>query len=113
MSDIRFVMIGIVVLSVGFIVMAVFGTQYQDITVQSKEFTECYDYTDENVAVKVDCDEQLLSRNLMFVVVIGILATGGIALVKGIRGTWDNDVKPEEMMGPGGDKKSPDEDKKD
>ena len=113
MSDIRFVMIGIVVLSVGFIVMAVFGTQYQDITVQSKEFTECYDYTDENVAVKVDCDEQLLSRNLMFVVVIGILAAGGIALVKGIRGTWDNDVKPEEMMGPGGDKKSPDEDNKD
>ena len=113
MSDIRFVMIGIVVLSVGFIVMAVFGTQYQDITVQSKEFTECYDYTDENVAVKVDCDEQLLSRNLMFVVVIGILAAGGIALVKGIRGTWDNDVKPEEMMGPGGDKKSPDDDKKD
>ena len=100
MSDIRFVMIGIVVLSVGFIVMAVFGTQYQDITVQSKEFTECYDYTDENVAVKVDCDKQLQSRNLMFVVVIGILAAGGIALVKGIRGTWDNDVKPEEMMGP-------------
>ena len=113
MSDIRFVMIGIVVLSVGFIVMAVFGTQYQDITVQSKEFTECYDYTDENVAVKVDCDEQLQSRNLMFGAVIGILAIGGIALVKGIRGTWDNDVKPEEMMGPGGDKKSPDEDKKD
>ena len=105
MSDIRFVMIGIVVLSVGFIVMAVFGTQYQDITVQSKEFTECYDYTDENVAVKVDCDEQLQSRNLIFVAVIGILAAGGILLVKGIRGTWDNDVKPEEMLGPGGDKK--------
>ena len=65
----------------------------------------CYDYTDENVAVKVDCEEQLQSRNLMFVVVIGILAAGGIFLVKGIRGTWDNDVKPEEMLGPGGDKK--------
>ena len=113
MSDIRFVMIGVAVLSVGFIVMAVFGSQYQDITVQTKEFSECYDYTDENIAVKVDCDEQLQSKNLMFVVVIGILAAGGIALVKGIRGTWDNDVKPEEMMGPGGDKKSPDEDKKD
>ena len=56
---------------------------------------------------------RLQSRNLMFVVVIGILAVGGIALVKGIRGTWDNDVKPEEMLGPGGDKKTPDEDKKD
>ena len=40
MSDIRFVMIGVVVLSVGFIVMAVFGSQYQDITVQTKEFSE-------------------------------------------------------------------------
>ncbi len=30
MSDIRFVMIGVGVLSVGFIVMAVFGSQYQD-----------------------------------------------------------------------------------
>ena len=105
MSDIRFVMIGVIVLSVGFIVMAVFGSQYQDITVQTKEFSECYDYTDENVAVKVDCDEQLQSKNLMFVAVIGILVAGGILLVKGIRGTWDNDVKPEEMLGPGGDKK--------
>ena len=113
MSDIRFVMIGVVVLSVGFIVMAVFGSQYQDITVQTKEFSECYDYTDENVAVKIDCDEQLQSRNLMFVAVIGILVAGGILLVKGIRGTWDNDVKPEEMLGPGGDKKTHDDDKKD
>ena len=113
MSDIRFVMIGVAVLSVGFIVMAVFGSQYQDITVQTKEFSECYDYTDENVEVKIDCDEQLQSRNLMFVVVMGILAAGAIALVKGIRGTWDNDVKPEEMLGPGGDKKTPGEDKKD
>ena len=48
----------------------------------------------------------------MFAGVIGILAVGGLALLKGIRGTWDNDVKPEEMLGPGGDKKSSDDDKK-
>ena len=112
MSDIRFVMIGVGVLSVGFIVMALFGTQYQDITIQTKEFSECYDYTDENVPVKIDCDEQLQNRNLMFAVVIGILIVGGIALVKGIRGNWDNEVKPEEMVGPGGDKKTSDDDKK-
>ena len=112
MSDIRFVMIGVGVLSVGFIVMALFGTQYQDITIQTKEFSECYDYTDENVPVKIDCDEQLQNRNLMFAVVIGILIVGGIALVKGIRGKWDNEVKPEEMVGPGGDKKTSDDDKK-
>jgi hypothetical protein len=106
-------MIGVGVLSVGFIVMAIFGTQYQDITVQTKEFSECFDYTDEDIVVKIDCDKQLQNRNLMFTAVIGIMVAGGVSLVKGIRGTWDNDVKPEEMLGPGGDKKSPDEDKKD
>ena len=40
-------------------------------------------------------------------------AEAELALIKGIRGTWDNDVKPEEMLGPGGDKKTSDEDKKD
>jgi len=113
MSDIRFVMIGVAVLSVGFIVMALFGTQYQDITVQTKEFSECYDYADGDVPVKVDCEEKLQSRNVMFAIVIGILSIGGIALAKGIRGTWDNDVKPEEMLGPGGDKNITDDDKKD
>ncbi|MDA0756428.1 MAG: hypothetical protein O3C04_03435 [Crenarchaeota archaeon] len=113
MSDIRFVMIGVVVLTVGFIVMAVFGTHYQDITIQTNEFSECYDYTDKNIEVKIDCEEQLQNRNLMFIGVIGILAAGGIFLLKGIRGTWDNDVKPEEMLGPGGDKKTSNEDKKD
>ena len=49
---------------------------------------------------------------LVVVAIIGILAAGGLALLKGIKGTWDNDVKPEEMLGPGGDKKSPDDDKK-
>tara|TARA_Y100001938_G_C8039010_1_gene405082 strand:- start:31 stop:429 length:399 start_codon:yes stop_codon:yes gene_type:complete len=112
MSDIRFVMIGVGVLSAGFIVMAVFGTQYQDITIQTKEFSECYDYTDENVEVKIDCDEQLQNRNMVFAGIIGILVVGGLALLKGIRGTWDNDVKPEEMLGPGGDKKNSDDDKK-
>ena len=112
LSDIRFVMIGVGVLSVGFIVMALFGTQYQDITIQTKEFSECYDYTDENVPVKIDCDEQLQDRNLMFAAVLGILIAGGLALVKGIRGKWDNEVKPEEMVGPGGDKKTSDDDKK-
>ena len=36
--------------------MALFGTQYQDITIQTKEFSECYDYTDENLPVKIDCE---------------------------------------------------------
>jgi len=113
MSDIRFIMIGVAALSIGFIVMALFGTQYQDITIQTKEFSECYDFTDENLPVKIDCDKELQERNFIFAIVIGILIGGGVALFKGIRGTWDNDVKPEEMLGPGGDKKTPDDEKKD
>ena len=112
MSDIRFVMIGVAALSIGFVVMALFGTQYQDITIQTKEFSECYDYTDENLPIKIDCEQQLQNRNFMFAIVTGILAGGGIALFKGIRGTWDNDVKSEEMLGPGGDKNGQDDDKK-
>ena len=106
-------MIGVGVLSVGFIVMALFGTQYQDITIQTKEFSECFDYTDEDLPVKINCDERLQDRNLVFVAVIGIIIAGGLALVKGIKGTWDNKVKPEEMVGPGGDKNDSDDDKKD
>ena len=113
MSDIRFIMIGVAALSIGFIVMALFGTQYQDITIQTKEFSECYDFTDENLPVKIDCDKELQERNFIFAIVIGILIGGRVALFKGIRGTWDNDVKPEEMLGPGGDKKTPDDEKKD
>ena len=113
MSDIRFIMIGVAALSIGFIVMALFGTQYQDITIQTKEFSECYDFTDENLPVKIDCDKELQERNFIFAIVIGILIGGGVALFKGIRGAWDNDVKPEEMLGPGGDKKTPDDEKKD
>ena len=110
MSDIRFVMIGVAVLSVGFIVMAVIGTQFQDVTIQTNEFKECFDYTDENLPVKVDCDEQLQNRNIVFAIVIGFIIAGGLALFKGVRGTWDNDVKPEDMLGPGGDKSKPDND---
>ena len=34
-----------------------------------------------------------------------IIGIGIFSLVKGVKGTWDQDVKPEEMLGPGGDKK--------
>ena len=47
-----------------------------------------------------------------FAGVLGILIAGGLALAKGIRGKWDNEVKPEEMVGPGGDKNTSDDDKK-
>jgi hypothetical protein len=31
-----------------------------------------------------------------------LIGAGIIALIKGVRGKWDQDVKPEDMLGPGG-----------
>ena len=44
-------------------------------------------------------------KTLLFLGVMLIIGIGIFSLVKGVRGTWDQDVKPEEMLGPGGDKK--------
>ena len=111
MSDTRFVMIGIVVITIGFIILGVLGSQFTEITVQTKEFTECFKYQEEQPPIKIDCDKYLQDKNILFGLVIGILVGGGLALLKGIKGKWDQDVKPEEMMGPGG--KSKDDDSKD
>tara|TARA_B110000014_G_scaffold263860_1_gene262124 strand:- start:4926 stop:5270 length:345 start_codon:yes stop_codon:yes gene_type:complete len=109
MSDIRFIMIGVVVITIGFIVLGVYGEQFTDITVQTNEFSDCYEYHEEQPAVQIDCDKQIQQKNVLFGIVIGILAGGGLALVKGIKGRWDQDVKPEEMVGPGGNKKNDDD----
>jgi hypothetical protein len=42
---------------------------------------------------------------LFFTLVLVLIAAGIIALIKGVKGKWDNEVKPEDMVGPGGDKK--------
>ena len=55
-----------------------------------------------------------VERNLIFIK--GSIAghdNSFVIVTPSIRGTWDNNVKPEEMLGPGGDKKTSDEDKKD
>jgi len=107
MSDTRFVMIGIVVITIGFIILGVFGVEYTEITVQTGEFSTCYEYSEDKMPIEVDCDEILQDKTLLFVIVAIIIGSGVIALVKGIKGTWDQDVKPEEMLGPGGDPKNP------
>ena len=102
-SDTRFIMIGIVVITVGFIILGVFGSQFTEITIQTKEFSECYEYPEDQPPVKIECDAYLQDKNILFAIVIGIISAGVIALLKGIKGRWDQDVKPEEMVGPGGD----------
>ena len=38
MSDVRFIMIGVVVITIGFIILGVYGGQFTEITVQTNEF---------------------------------------------------------------------------
>jgi len=37
----------------------------------------------------------------MFGVVLGIIIAGVLTLIKGAKGNWDQNVKPEDMVGPG------------
>jgi hypothetical protein len=49
--------------------------------------------------------------------VIVLIGGGIISLIKGVKGRWDQDVKPDDMVGPGGKNTSnsdkPDSDDKD
>ena len=111
MSDIRFIMIGVVVITIGFIVLGVIGSEYTGITVQTDEFSTCYEYSDEQIPKEIDCQEILQNKILLFLLVAVIIGSGIGALIKGVKGTWDQDVKPEEMLGPGGDKNDSENDK--
>ena len=45
--------------------------------------------------------------------VMGLVAAGIVFLIKGARGGWDQDVRPEDMVGPGGEKNLRDDEKDD
>ncbi|HJJ23136.1 MAG TPA: hypothetical protein OQH54_05405 [Nitrosopumilus sp.] len=97
----RFIIIGIALIFVGFIILAGFGDNYQVATIESNEFGTCYDYSDENAPVEINCSTKIFEQALFFALIIGFIGAGIIALVKGVRGDWDNKVKPEDMVGPG------------
>ncbi len=67
MSDMRFILIGLITVTVGFIVLGVFGAQFTEITVQTKEFSECYKYPEDQPPVRIECDEYLQDKNLLFI----------------------------------------------
>ena len=102
MSDTRFTIIGIGLIFAGFIVLGIFGSAYFDITVEATEFDDCFKYFDDMPPQPVDCNVLLQEKMLFSGLVIGLIAAGIVSLVKGVRGKWDQDVKPEDMVGPGG-----------
>ena len=100
MSDTRFTMLGIGLIFAGFIILGVFGTAYFDATIQSNEFETCFEYFDDGPPVEVSCDVILQNKVMFLGLVMGLVSAGIVSLVKGARGKWDQDVKPEDMVGP-------------
>ena len=105
MSDIRYIIICIVLIFSGFLILGVFGHDYQIANIEANEFGKCYQYYDNKEPVAIDCSSKLFDQALFFIIVTVLIVGGIISLIKGIKGKWDNEVKPEDMVGPGGDKK--------
>jgi uncharacterized membrane protein SpoIIM required for sporulation len=101
MSDIRFTLIGISLIFAGFLVLGIFGGQYISVTLQHQEFGDCYEYDEDSPPSQINCDVILHNKSVLTVLVIGLIGAGVISLINGIKGKWDQDVKPEDMLGPG------------
>ena len=94
-------MLGIGLIFAGFIILGVFGTAYFDATIQAQEFETCFDYFDDRPPVEVECDAKILEKAMFSGLVMTLVGAGIIALIKGVKGKWDQDVKSEDMVGPG------------
>lgn len=92
-------MIGVVVISVGFVVLGVLGENFQTANLETDEFGDCFDYSNEE-PIPIDCSEKMQDQTIFFGIVLALIVGGIISLIKGIRGDWDNKVKPEDMVGP-------------
>ena len=104
MSDMRYIIIGIILIFSGFLVLGMFGHNYQIANIQASEFGDCYQYHEDKEPIVVSCSEIIFDQSLFFIFVIALIIGGIISLIKGVKGKWDNEVKPEDMVGPGNDK---------
>jgi len=100
MSDTRFIILGIGVIFAGIIVLSVFGGQFNEITIQD-EFRECYEYHDDVPPTKIDWYIAFQSKLNIFAIVTILMICRITSLLKGMKGKWDQNVKPEDMVGPG------------
>ena len=99
MSDTRFIILGVGLIFAGIIVLTVFGAQFDEITLQ-EEFRECYEYHADAPPTEIDCDIAFQNKMSFFAIVVLLIICGIASLVKGVRSRWDQDVKPEDMVGP-------------
>lgn len=103
MSDIRFIMIGAVLVFAGFVTLGIFGESFQTTNIESEEFGTCFEYFEDQEPVSIPCSNKMFEQSTFFAIVVSLIVGGGIALLKGVRGDWDSKVKPEDMVGPSRD----------
>ena len=97
----RFVIAGIVLVFVGFLVLGVFGHGYQAATLEAEQFGTCYEYSEKMPPAEINCSFKILDQVTFFGLVVGFIAGGIVLLVKGARGDWDSKVSPHDAVGPG------------
>ena len=99
-SDTRFIILGIGLIFSGIIFLSVFGGQSTEIALQ-KEFSKCFEYHDDSPPTEIDCVAASENKMMVFAIMVLLVVCGIVSLLKGIKGRWDQDVKPEDMVGPG------------
>ncbi len=107
-SDTRFIILGVGLIFSGIIFLSVFGSQSAEITLQ-EEFSKCFEYHDDSPPTEIDCDTASENKMIIFAITTLLIVCGIVSLVKGIKGGWDQNVKPEDMVGPGRSFDTPDE----
>jgi len=98
-SDTRFTMLGIGLIFAGIIILVIFGA-YFDPIIEIQEFENCFEYFEDKAPIPIDCDVKLQGKMMFTGLVVTLVGAGIVALVKGVKGRWDQDVKPEDMVGP-------------
>ena len=99
-SDTRFIILGIGLVFSGIIFLSVFGSQSTEISLQ-EGFSKCFEYHDDSPPTEIDCDAASENKMIIFAITALLITCGIVSLVKGAKGGWDQDVKPEDMVGPG------------
>ena len=103
MSDIRFIIVGAILVFSSFIIIGVFGGTYQTSNIETSEFENCFDYSNSAEPIEIDCSDKILGQTILLGIVIELIAIGIVSWIKGIKGDWDSKVKHEDMVGPGRD----------
>jgi len=97
LSDMRFVVAGAALAFGALVAFGTLGVPYFGVVVQAESFEECEEYGGGDL---VGCGEALAGGAWAVAVPAALAGASGYALLRGARGTWDQDVPEGEMAGP-------------